>query len=492
MQGLNHQASDSVPFNPTIVLRAGPHFDLSSTCINAMESENGNANTNANTNENESAKKPVPQQWSQQTVRLAVGSYLISAETIVTVMVEFAQRLKLRGNKEEACALLNRATDLTDDPNAGMVELFVWHMCADQVTEARTLLNRKCANEEQWFFMNAFASYKEHGVSANARSAMHCACQNDQLRAHALADDKLNEVAQYLWTMWQPIRYDELITFANAMRPVFDAVPGLQQWLIDCAYSSPSFAHITNAVSSDASVKSGDQSTRNRFKRLKNNLDFFRAHQEREQFKEAKKYMRQALRECQKLPIGTWEIYTTMRLAIVEKHIDLTDEVESLCKRNEQLAIDSNDLRLKCRVLCESGSVMSLLKDHCHLAQALFAHAADALETLHKTNPELDSYFELVAPLSQLAENLLRHSEYEKAEYFYLRIATLESHYLPLHHLAIVVTIVARAQCMHQLGRHQDEGDQIEAIQELAPGWLYDRFDRTKSTCAAAGMESQN
>lgn len=429
-----------------------------------------------------SKKKALKKGIEFGVIREPIGSFVITEETAVTVTVEFARRLKQRGELDEAMAFLNRAADLTEDPNAAMTELFAWHMCADQIADARVLLDRKAANDERWYFMHAFATYREHGEGAIARSAMHSACQNSQVHAHTLAGDDLEEIKDYAWSCFGPLPVDELIEFAAVMRPVIDGLPGLQQWLIDCACNSPSFANITKAVSSRPDIKPAEQSTRDRFKSLRINIDYMQAHQKRQEFKEVKKYLRLAFRDCRKLPLGTWEIYTALRIAALYEHLDLAEAVRDILKEQGTLAHESDDLRIRARVYTEIGTTLSLLKD-CELSRWFLAHAGDALETLHKTNPEFDSYYELSAPLDELGLDLLKHDMWEPAEQLYFRIASIQSQYLPMRHPAVLVPIYLRAECMHKLGRHQDEGDLMEVVRELWPHEWSDEDEEAMPSC---------
>ncbi len=552
MQGLNQQTSDGIPFNQTVIRRAGPHLDLAGSCsylddeflnkplnphsakqllqlsnlvkkmLSASEKEERlatardilnierqcglalvvlareGAATEAEADsfyrraieslcaEREARKRPTAESKTDidfSFTREPVGSFLVSADLVVAVTLEFARRLKLRGEMGEAIALLNRATDLTSEANAAMIELFAWHMCADQVAEARVLLDRRVDFHEHWSFMHAFATYKELGACDVSRSTMHNATQNHQATAHAMAGDDLTAVAKYLFTVWEPIPFSEITTFVEAMRPVLDAVPGLQQWLIDCACNSPSFANITQAASTRPDIRPAQQTTRNSYGKLKDYLDYAHSHVRRNETKEAKKYIKLALRECEKLPIGTWEIYSTMKFAILENLLGCKHVVQSMCVNNCDLAEKSNDLRLKARVFLEVGMVMSALKET-ELAVSFYAHAGDALERQHDSTPEFDSHYEMAAPLDQLATLMVLDKKYEGAEHLYLRIASLNRQFFPMHHPAVLAFIYLRSECMHLLGRHQDEGELIKVVQDLYPAHLCEERENISSYCS--------
>lgn len=408
--------------------------------------------------------------WGADFIRTRepVGSFIVSSETVVAVTLEFARLLKQRGESEEAIALLNRGVDLINDqePNAAMEQLFVWHMCAGQVAEARALFDRKPLCGRRWLFMHAMTAFREHGEGVIARSAMHFACQNSQVMAHAFANDDLNEVSKCLWDVMDRTSHDDAMEFVSAMRPVFEAVPNLQQWLIDCACGSPSFANITTAVSSRPDVKPADSSIRNRYKRFKENIDLFFSFGKRGKVKEAKKYIRLALRESQKLPIGTWEIYATLRyVANMVTLEEMHDEVDAICAGLAAEIDKCEDLRLKSRVYTEIGCVLTALKK-CKLAPWFFAHAGDFLETLHKTSPELDSLYELNAPLDKLAGCLIHDEKFEPAEQLFLRLTSIQAQYLPHHHPSVLMYIYQRAECFHKLGQHEEEYQLIDHMRE--------------------------
>jgi hypothetical protein len=380
--------------------------------------------------------------------------YLLFAEIFDLITLEYALLLWEAGEKEKAIAITIAGSEKTNfdkelrasfesvsegEPTATSG---FWLLTLNQEQKAMELL-QKSLDGPALPYLHALIKFRQEGNTMTTRAILH----------HA----SILEPAQfeYIASNFSPELYDNTEgtkAFRSALQEAWEMTPGAVEWAANCrAFFGGIGKSFTEYII--------ENSKNPKFKFWRENMDFYNAFKTRGDHKNAKKYIKLALKEAVSLPdLRPFRLSFETACQLVKEDCSIVEDLKSALTKRSQLLLTNSTMPPEEEVIVLSflGEYFRNLDMNAEAEQHL-SRCLKQYQLLEETKPEFVDFLKISATQYNLAYCMGEQKKYQEALQLLESALALQEKYLGKTHWDLVEILDTLRRCLHHLGRHEEE-----------------------------------
>ncbi|HEY9871322.1 MAG TPA: hypothetical protein V6D08_19340 [Candidatus Obscuribacterales bacterium] len=377
--------------------------------------------------------------------------YLVKPGAYVIVAAELARLIWRSGRQDEALsAVLALLDEHKDDAEELMFLAASWLIQLGRDAEARALIDRDPSCLPEWYYTNALLIYRSQGDTAASRAALYDGLAESSLIAELISDpDAITDDG------YDDIELEDEERFADDARCAWHRSPGSLEWMLKVVRSM-NLAAADGTHADAASEKAAEA----RLKRWRDDFESALAFLERGDHKSAKRLLRSALREAEKLGPASEPFRETVDtlIELLNESGGSSDEMEALLDRQLATAeaLHAGDKR-RLALSCASIARRFMDMEKYDKGEAAFARACNLLEQLLQANDSFVTLRELSSSVFGRAFCLGSQKRYAEAVPLFRLSIELQEQFLGANHFDHIPNLDYLRRSLHHLGEHSEE-----------------------------------
>jgi tetratricopeptide (TPR) repeat protein len=386
-------------------------------------------------------------------------AYLLEHEAYFIVAAEFAQYLWQKEKFDQAIAIMLDVANLITKVRPLRGYLFIsegklliisisWLILQNRHEEALQLLTEP-DDSADWLYFNALMRYRMEGDTIASRAALH----------HAISFDR--DICDQLVGIANIELTDDEDEFEqakddysfNISKSAWESSNGAIGWMIACEKA------LGERIGEFEDYKS-TSNNKERVERLQNDLELARKFSKRGDYKEAKKHLKNALKEATAIRDDNMVFLTTFALVLLLfETVKLpAEELLEIIERKSALLLEETTpaTQVKADLFYLFGGFFKEF-DNYNRAADMFKLSLEQLDELQNIDGNTVDLYDTSKALYSLGYALAKQSLDEEALGLFAQALTQQEEYLSDDHPFLLETLEGMFRSMHHLGQHEEK-----------------------------------